>query len=140
MRSSEGDDLLLRDEVFQIVGAAIEVHRELGPGFLEAVYHEALEIELHMRGIPFRSQILLPIEYKGRRLTKDYVADFVCFDQVVVEVKALERLSGKEEAQILNYLKATGLPVGLLVNFGSHPRLEWKRFALTFAPLRDLRG
>ncbi len=104
------------------------MHRDLGPGFLEAVYQEAMEIELGLKGISFESQKLLPINYKGNLLRKEYIADLVCFDQIIVELKALERLSGKEEAQILNYLKATGLRVGLLINFGSYGRLEWKRF------------
>jgi len=120
--------LLKKKEVYSIVGAAIEVHRDLGPGFLEAVYQEAMEIELGLQGISFESQKLLPINYKGNLLRKEYIADLVCFDQIIVELKALERLSGKEEAQILNYLKATGLRVGLLINFGSYGKLEWKRF------------
>ncbi len=121
-------ELILKDEVFAIIGAAIEVHRELGPGFLEAVYQEALEIELASHDIPFESRKTLTITYKGRPLKKEYEADLVCYGQIIVELKALDRLSGKEEAQILNYLKATGLRVGLLINFGSHGRLEWKRF------------
>lgn len=121
-------ELILKDEVFAIIGAAIEVHRELGPGFLEAVYHEALEIELASRKIPFESRKALTIVYKGRPLKKEYEADLVCYGQIIVELKALDRLSGKEEAQILHYLKATGLRVGLLINFGSHGKLEWKRF------------
>jgi len=121
-------ELILKDEVFAIIGAAIEVHRELGSGFLEAVYQEALEIELASRQIPFEPQKTLMIVYKGRALKKAYEADLVCYGQIIVELKALDRLSGKEEAQILNYLKATGLRVGLLINFGSHGRLEWKRF------------
>ena len=121
-------DLILKDEVYAIVGAAIEVHRELGPGFLEPVYQEAMEIELKSRNIPFESQKRLLICYKGHQLQKEYAADLVCYEQIIVELKALDRLSGKEEAQLLNYLKATGLRVGLLINFGSTGRLEWKRF------------
>jgi len=121
-------ELILKEEVFAIVGAAIEVHRELGPGFLEAVYQEALEMEIKERGIPFEPQKPLRISYKGKTLNKEYVADLVCYGQVIVELKALDRLSGNEEAQILNYLKATGLKVGVLINFGSHGKLEWKRF------------
>jgi GxxExxY protein len=121
-------DLLLRDEVYAIVGAAIEVHRELGSGFLEAVYQEAMEMELASRGIAFVSQKPLTIRYKARPLLKEYVADLICHGQIIVELKALDQLSGKEEAQLLNYLKATGLRVGLLLNFGSAGRLEWKRF------------
>ncbi|HEY9161079.1 MAG TPA: GxxExxY protein [Desulfomonilia bacterium] len=121
-------ELILKDEVFAIVGAAIEVHRELGPGFLEAVYQEAFEMELRDRGIPFEAQKLLRVSYKGKMLNKEYCADLICYGQIIVELKALDRLSGNEEAQILNYLKATGLRVGVLINFGSHGKLEWKRF------------
>lgn len=122
------DELLLKEEVYAIIGAAIEVHRELGHGFAEPVYQEALEIELKDRGIPFESQKTLVIYYKGQMLTKHYVADFVCYGQIIVEIKALTKLSETEEAQLLNYLKATGLRVGLLINFGSRGKLEWKRF------------
>jgi GxxExxY protein len=122
------DDILLKDEVYAVVGAAIAVHSELGPGFLEAVYQEAMEIELQERSIPYEIQKLLPIKYRGRTLSKEYVADIVCFGSLIVEIKALEKLSGKEEAQLLNYLKASGRRVGLLINFGSHGKLEWKRF------------
>ena len=121
-------ELLLKDEVFANVGAAIEVHRELGPGFLEAVYQEALAIELRERGIQFEAQKPLRISYKGKTLNKEYFADLVCYGQIIVELKALDRLTGNEEAQILNYLKATGLRVGVIINFGSHGKLEWKRF------------
>ena len=120
-------ELLLKDEVYAIVGAAMEVHHILGPGFLEAVYQEALEIEFSRRDIPFDSQTLLPIYYKGQKLEKEYFADFLCYDQIIVEIKALDRLTGKEEAQLLNYLKATGLRIGILINFGSSGTLEWKR-------------
>jgi len=121
-------ELILKDEVYAIVGAAIEVHRELGAGFLEAVYQEALEMEMRGRDIPYEAQKQLRIFYKGRPLNKEYFADLVCYGQVIVELKALDRLSGNEEAQILNYLKATGMRVGVLINFGSHGKLEWKRF------------
>jgi GxxExxY protein len=121
-------ELLLKDEVYAIVGAAMEVHTELGSGFLEAVYQEALELELAARAIPFLPRAALTIYYKGQKLRKEYEADIICYDQIIVELKALTRLSGTEEAQILNYLKATGLRVGLLINFGSVGKLEWKRF------------
>lgn len=123
-------ELLLKDEVYAVVGAAIEVHRVLGAGFLEAVYQESLEIELASRSIPFEAKKNLTITYKGRRLKKEYEADLVCYGQIVVELKALDCLSSKEEAQLLNYLKATGLRVGLLINFGSVGKLEWKRFVV----------
>jgi GxxExxY protein len=123
-----GVELVLKDEVYAIIGAAIEVHRVLGPGFLEPVYQEALEYELMDRAIPFEAEKLLPITYKGRLLEKYYKADVICHGQVIVELKALDRLSSNEEAQLLNYLKATGLRVGVLINFGSPGLLEWKRF------------
>jgi len=120
-------DLFLKDEVYAIIGAAIEVHRELGSGFLEPVYQEAFEIELNERGIPFEAQKPLKIYYKDKLLTKTYLADLVCYKQIIVELKALNRLSKNEEAQILNYLKASNLKIGLLINFGSQDKLEWKR-------------
>lgn len=120
--------LLLKDEVYAIIGAAIEVHRELGSGFLEPVYQEALEIELASRQIPFESQKPLVIYYKGHQLKKEYIADIICFGQIIVELKALERLTKKEESQVLNYLNATAHHVGLVINFGSTGKLEWQRF------------
>ena len=121
------DELVLRAEVYAVVGAAIEVHRELGEGFLEAVYQEALERELALREIPFEAQRELVIHYRGQPLSKIYVCDLLCFDKVLVELKAMDRLTGREEAQVINYLKAAGLPVGLLINFGAHGKLEWRR-------------
>lgn len=119
--------LLYKDEVYKIVGAAMSVYNELGPGFLEAVYHEALEVELSHRGVPFQSRVPLLITYKGQVLRKQYEADIIAYGQLVVELKALVRLTDREQAQMLNYLKATGHRVGVLINFGSHPNLEWKR-------------
>lgn len=121
-------ELILKKEVFDIIGAAIEVHKIFGSGFLEAVYQEAFEIELKLREIPFESQRFLTVKYKERELSAKFKADLICFDQIVVELKALESLSGCEQAQIINYLKVTGMPVGLLINFGSSGKLEWKRF------------
>ena len=121
-------ELILKDEVYLVVGCAIEVHKELGFGFLEAVYQEAMEFELTQRRIPFDAQLPLAISYKGQRLKKEYLADLIRYGQIIVELKALECLSGREEAQLLNYLKATGYRVGLLINFGNSPKLEWKRF------------
>lgn len=123
-------EIYLKDEVYQVVGASIDVHRELGKGFLEAVYQEALGIELASRSIPFKAQVPLNIQYKNVVLKKEYVADFVCFENIIVEIKALDKLWGSEESQIINYLKATGLKVGLLINFGSGGKLEWKRYVL----------
>ena len=115
---------------YAIIGAAMEVHRELGCGFLEAVYQEALALELSARDIPYRPQVELPVSYKGRRLACDYRADFVCFESVIVELKALNGLASVHETQVINYLKATGLEVGLLINFGA-TSLQHKRLILS---------
>lgn len=106
----------------------MEVYNELGSGFLEAVYQEAMEIESRDRKLPFESQRVLKIKYKNTTLKKEYVVDLIYFENIIVELKAVEKLSGKEEAQIINYLKATGLKVGVLINFGSSTGLQWKRF------------
>lgn len=121
-------DLIYKDEVYSIVGAAVEVHKTLGAGFLEAVYQEAMEIESFAKGIPFVAQKVLQIQYKQHVLRKEYIADLVYYEKIIVELKALDRLTGREEAQVINYLKATGYKVGVLINFGSSPKLEWKRF------------
>ena len=120
-------ELLLKEEVYAIIGAAIAVHEELGIGFLEAVYHEALMWELRERAIPFESNKELTILYKGRPLTKGYFADLVCYGQIIVELKCVECLTEVHEAQLINYLRATGCRVGLLINFKSPGKLEWKR-------------
>ncbi len=117
-------ELILKDEVYQIVGAAMEVYWQLGRGFLEPVYQEAFEIELRRRRSPFEAQCRLTIHYKGEPLHKEYIADLICFGQIVAELKACDRLIPADEAQILNYMKATGTRVGLLVNFGSPVRLR----------------
>jgi GxxExxY protein len=120
-----------RDErTYQIIGAAMEVHRELGSGFLEPVYQEAMEREMTSRGIQFQSQLEIRVTYKGEILKKTYQPDFVCFERVIVEIKALSTFSGAEEAQVLNYLKASGFTVGLLINFGAKS-LEYKRLVLS---------
>lgn len=111
---------------YAIIGAAMEVHRELGCGFLEGVYQEALAAEFALRSIPFVPQVPLRVHYKGQLLTTSYRADFLCFQEILVEIKALKSLSGVEEAQILNYLKATRHEIGLLLNFGA-PSLATKR-------------
>ena len=121
-------ELLFKEEVYRIIGCAIEVHKELGNGFLEAVYQEAMETELADKSIPFDPQKSLRILYKGKYLKKEYVADLVAYDKIIVELKSVSQLTEIEQAQILNYLKATGFRVGLLINFGSVGKLEWKRF------------
>lgn len=119
--------LLYPDESYQIMGAAFEVYKALGCGFLESVYHEALAIELTSRGIPFKNPVKLTIQYKGHLLAKEFEADFVCYDKIILELKAASHLDDSHHAQIHNYLKATGYRLGFLLNFGHYPLLEHKR-------------
>lgn len=120
-------DLQKDPETYAIIGAAMEVHRELGNGFLEGVYQDALEIEFRQRNIPFRREQPVPVLYKAVTLGTPYRADFVCHGSIIVELKAISTLTNIESAQILHYLKATGLERALLVNFGMS-RLDYKRF------------
>lgn len=113
-------------DTYAVIGAAIEVHRRLGQGFLEAVYQEALEIELVERSVPYQREVAVPIVYRERTLACSYRADFVCYGDVVVEIKAIRQLTDIDKAQVINYLKATGLSRGLLLNFGG-ASLEHKR-------------
>ena len=122
--------ILYREESYKIMGACFEVYKEMGSGFLETVYQECLEIELTERGIPFVAQRELLIRYKGRPLKQTYKPDFVCYGKIVVELKALSNLAGEHDAQVWNYLKATGLRLGLLVNFGHYPLLEHNRIII----------
>ena len=115
---------------YAIIGAAVEVHRQLGCGFLEAVYQEALALEFAERGVPYLREVKLPVFYKRQQLNTAYQADFVCFDCVVVELKELSELTGTEEAQMINYLKATSHEVGLLLNFGARS-LEHRQFVFS---------
>ncbi|ASB51217.1 GxxExxY protein [Alkalitalea saponilacus] len=123
-------DFPFKNETYAINGAAMEVHKELGCGFLEGVYQEALQIELKLRDIPFIAQHPLKIKYKGQTLIKSYIPDFLCFDSIIVELKALSELNSEHEAQVFNYLKATNKKVGLLINFGK-PSLQFKRIVNT---------
>lgn len=125
------DELLYRDEVYRIVGACIAVHKDKGNGFAEPVYQDALLIELELSSIPFDSQRNYQIEYRGRVLKHTYTPDLLCFEKILVELKAVKCLTDEHRAQLLNYLKVTGLQLGVLVNFGSHSRLEWERIVLT---------
>jgi len=119
-------DLVLKEEYFQIVGACMSVHRELGCGFLEAVYQEALAEEFKIRKVPYSREEQLSIIYKGKVLNKKYQADFICYGKVIVELKALVELNSVHKSQLINYLKITGLELGILVNFGRQS-LETKR-------------
>ena len=121
--------LIFEEETYAIIGAAMDVHKELGNGFLEAVYQEALAIEFVNRKIHVKRESPLKIHYKNRQLSKVYIADFICYDKIIVELKAVSHLSVEHEAQLLNYLKATKLKLGLLINFGAKS-LEHKRMVL----------
>ena len=125
-KSEEENKLLYKEESGKILNACIEVHNELGCGFLEAVYQEALEIEFKTQKIPYQREKLLPVAYKGHVLNKEYYADFVCYNDIVVELKAVATLVKAHKAQVLNYLKAADKKVGLLVNFGENS-LKWER-------------
>jgi GxxExxY protein len=124
-------DLVLPDESYAIMGACFEVYKEMGCGFLEAVYQECLEYELADRKITFISKPPLRLQFKGRQLKAFYQPDLICFDQIVIEIKAVSTLADEHSAQVLNYLNATRMPLGILVNFGHHPKVEYKRIALT---------
>ena len=114
-------------ETHALLGACFEVYKDKGCGFLEAVFQECLELELGDRGIPFKAQPQLGLEYKGRVLKQTYQPDFVCYDKVILEIKAVSKLADEHRAQVHNYLKATALRVGLLVNFGHYPLVEHER-------------
>jgi len=123
-----GTDLIYKPESHQIIGAAIEVHRTLGNGFLEQVYQEALSIEFEKQGIPFEKEKQIRIQYKDSFLEKAYIADFVCYDKIILECKAVGHLLPEHESQVINYLYATGFQLGLLINFGKY-QIEIKRIA-----------
>jgi len=119
-------ELLFEKESYKIVGAAMEVHKILGCGFLEAVYQEALAIEFRNLGVPYEKEKKIKIEYKDQTMDKHYTADFLCYDKIIIETKAVTKLSPIDKAQVINYLKATGKKLGILINFGSES-LTWKR-------------
>ena len=123
-------ELVLKDEVYAVIGAAKEVHRELKGGYLEAVYQEAMELELTARRVPLVPQAPVSIWYKGPPLKKQYFADLICYGQLLVEIKVMERLTSRAEAQLLNYMHATRFRVGVLINFGDPGRLDWHRLVL----------
>ena len=131
-------ELLLKDEVYQIVGCAMEVLNVLGHGLYEKPYENALVVEFRLRGIPFRQQPRFPVDYKGVQVG-EYVPDLICFEQIVVDTKTVDRLGDHELGQMLNYLKITGLQVGLLLNF-KRAKLEWKRVVLDATANRTANG
>ena len=122
--------LINEKETYAILGACFEVYKEKGCGFLEAVYQESLEIEFDLQSIQAKSLVPLSLTYKGRMLKKTYEADFICYDKVLVELKAVSVLTDEHRAQVQNYLNATGLKVGLLVNFCHYPKVEHERYVL----------
>jgi GxxExxY protein len=123
-------ELLFKNESYSIIGAAMEVHRTLGKGFLESVYQESLGVEFKKRQIPFCREHLLELFYKGDKLSKYFVADFICFEKIVLELKSVSVLNSEHEAQVLNYLKATKMQLALLINFGAST-LQYKRIVLS---------
>lgn len=123
-------DLLFPKESYDIIGAALEVHSQLGCGFTEPVYQEALAEELRLRHIPFEREKVFTVTYKGKELSKDFRVDFVCFNKIIVELKAVSDFAEEHVAQVYNYLKVTGMQLGLLINFGK-TSLEYKRLPAT---------
>ena len=121
------EKLLYKDESFSIIGACFNVYKAMGSGFLEGVYQECLSIEFKDQIIPFKAQESLALKYKGNDLNQHYQPDFICYGKIIVEIKAVSKLANEHRAQILNYLNATGLELGLLINFGHYPKLEYER-------------
>lgn len=119
--------VIYKDESYQIMGACFEVYKRMGAGFLEPVYQECLTMEFIEQHIPFVAQLPLELKYRGRLLEQKYVPDFVCHDKIIVELKAVKELANEHRAQVHNYLKATGFQLGLLVNFGHSPQVQWER-------------
>jgi GxxExxY protein len=124
-------ELVYPKESYAIIGACFDVYKDKGCAFHEPVYQECLEIELEFQGIPFRPQEELALFYRGRKLKQKFIPDFICFDKIIVEIKAVSQIVDKHRSQILNYLNATGFDLGLLVNFGAFPKVEYERLVLT---------
>ena len=123
--------IMYPDESYAIMGACFHVHKAMGCGFLENVYQECLEIEFGVQKIPFESYKELKLTYRNKQLKQTYKPDFVCYDKIIIEIKAISNLLDEHKAQVLNYLNASGLKLGILVNFGHYPKLEYERFVLT---------
>lgn len=122
-------DLIYADEVYAIQGAIFEVYKTLGSGFLEGVYQEALELELAARGIPYKSQQEISIAYKGAQLRQTYRADIICYDKIILELRAVKELLPEHSAQLFNYLRATDMKLGMLINFSHYPGVDIRRIA-----------
>ena len=127
MNINIGRELIYKEDCYRLIGACFEVYNEKGCGFNEAIYQECLEIELSIQGIVYQSQFQLPLAYKGHMLCQRFQPDFFCQDKIILEIKAVCALTDEHRSQVLNYLNATGHKLGLLVNFGGHPNLEWER-------------
>lgn len=125
------EELIYKEESYAIMGACFSVYKDKGCGFLEAVYQECLEIEFEFQRIPFVNQKTLDLFYRGRKLNSIYKPDFICFDKIIVELKAVQNITEEHKAQVINYLKATGYELGLLVNFGHFPKIQSERIAWT---------
>ncbi|MGC6425100.1 MAG: GxxExxY protein [Lentimonas sp.] len=128
---SEDTNLIFKEECFAIIGSCMRVHTDKCNGFVEPVYQECLEIDFELEGINFASQAKLKLEYRGRELKQCHKPDFLIYDQIILEIKAVKKLTDEHRSQVLNYLASTGKPLGLLVNFGAYGRLEWERIANT---------
>lgn len=122
--------IVFKEESYKIIGAAFEVYNTLGPGFLEAVYQECLELEFQKRGIPYEREKEIVIKYNGYKLKQTYKADFICYDQIIVELKAVSEIIDSHRAQVSNYLRATNMKLGILLNFGCPDELEQYRILL----------
>jgi GxxExxY protein len=128
------EDLIYKEEAYVIMGGCFAVYKDKGCGFLEPVYQECMEVELEYLKLPAVPKPSLALSYRGRPLRQKYVPDFICFDKIVLELKAVSQLVDEHRAQVLNYLNATGLKLGLLANFGHYPKLEWERIVNTPRP------
>jgi GxxExxY protein len=133
-------ELIFREQSYEILGSCFEVYKEKGCGFLEAVYQECLELEFNRMKIPFTSRTPLKLEYKGLKLEQFYIPDFICYGTIILEIKAVKALSDEHRAQTINYIKATKTKLGLLVNFGHYPKIEFERFPnlLNLPPIPDI--
>jgi GxxExxY protein len=139
MTRKEETELIYKEESYAIIGAGFEVYKDKGCGFLDPVYHECLEIELELRRIPSLSKPPQTLQYRGRTLLQTFSPDFICYEKIILEIKAVSVLCDEHRAQVLNYLSATGCKLGLLVNFGHYPRLEYERLLPRSHEPADLR-